>query len=591
MLPVVKRQALAAGLVVAILMAASVAARVAPPPRGQVAAKPAGAPRAVASGIITPANARADAVFARWNRRDTPGCSAAVSRHGTVVYARGFGIANLEYATPITPASIFHVASVSKQFTAMSILLLAQQGKLSLDDEVRRHIPEWVDTPARVTIRQLLTHTSGLRDVFLLTEMAAPGDRGLSTADWLVSLLARQRRLNFPPGSEFQYNNGGYLLLAEIVARVSGRPLPAFAKANIFEPLGMTETFFHDDGSVIVRNRATGYVRRQDRFRIAIGFDTLVGNAGLFTTPRDLLRWEQNFVAPRVATAALLRSMEAPTPLTGGNRSEYGFGLWIAKYRGRRTFGHGGGDPGASAYTLRFPDDSLAVAIACNFDEIDPLTPALDLADVFLGKRTTAAASAAASRPVTLSAEQLSKQEGLYRDPSTQSLLRMFMRDGTLMGSAGAGTDGGWALAAQDETRFVIPNTPITLEFQPDASGRAQTLRVVGEKPQPVTLDRLPDEFRPSRADLMAVSGRYANAELDVVYTLEVRAEELTLQIPSRKPLLMQPIFRDGFVASYLGVLAFTRNTSDAVTGFTSHTPGVREIRFERVREPADAGW
>ena len=357
----------------------------------------------LAQSVATPANARADAVFARWNGQPAPGCSAAVSRRGTVVYARGFGMANLEYAIPITPASVFHVASVSKQFTAMSILLLAQQGKLSLDDEVRRHVPEWADTQNRVTIRHLLNHTSGLRDVFLLTEMAAAGDRGMGNANWLISLLTRQRHLNFPPGSDYVYNNGGYLLLGEIVARVSGQPLPAFAKAHIFEPLGMTQTFFHDDPSIIVRNRATGYVRRQDGFAIAIGFDSLVGNGGLFTTPRDLLRWEENFVTPRVGTAELLRSMEAPAPLTGGGSSPYGFGLQIAEHRGRRTFGHGGGDPGAGAFTIRFPDDGLAVAIACNIEDVDALKMALDLADVFLGERTTtsstAASTAAASTP------------------------------------------------------------------------------------------------------------------------------------------------------------------------------------------------
>jgi CubicO group peptidase (beta-lactamase class C family) len=526
---------------------------------------------------------RADAVLARWEGRQAPGCSAAVSRHGAVIYRRGAGIANIEYDTPITPASVFHVASVSKQFTAMSVLLLAERGRLSLDDEVSRHVPGWAATPV-VTIRQLLNHTGGLRDVFLLTEMAAPGDRGLGTADWLVSLLTRQRRLNFPPGTEYQYCNAGYLLLADIVKRVSGQPLRAFAQANIFEPLGMSQTFFHDDASMIVKNRATGYVRRGDGFAIAIGFDSLVGNGGLFTTPADLLRWEDNFVTPRVGTRALVRSMETVTPLTGGGTSPYGFGLQITEHRGRRTFGHGGGDQGTSAYTLRFPDDGLAVAIACNLDEIDSLTPALDLADAFLGPRPGPSAATVAPPSVALSDDQLSKLAGLYRDPSTQFLLRFYLRDGTLMGSSGAGAEGGWAVAARSATTFFIPNTPITFEFEPDATGTGQKLRVIGEKPQPIELERLPDDLRPARADLAASAGRYASTELDVVYTITHRDDALRLEIPNRKPIALQPIARDAFVASYLGVVRFSRDPDGAVTGLTAHSPGVRALGFERVR-------
>lgn len=518
--------------------------------------------------------------MARWAGRQAPGCSAAVSRHGTVIYRRGAGLANLEYDTPIAPASVFHVASVSKQFTAMSVLLLAEQGKLSLDDDARRHVPGWSATPA-VTIRQLLNHTAGLRDVFLLTELAAPGDRGLGTADWLVSLMTRQRHLNYAPGSEYQYSNAGYLLLAHIVQRVSGQSLRDFAKAHIFDPLGMTQSFFHDDASIIVRNRATGYVRRGEGFALAIGFDSLAGNGGLFTTPSDLLRWEENFVKPRVGSPATLRAMETATPLTGGGSSAYGFGLQIADYRGRRTFGHGGGDPGTSAYTLRFPDDGLAVAVTCNLDDIDSLTPALDLADAFLGARPKAPGTPAAPQ-VAVSGDQLSKLSGLYRDPSTQFLLRFHVRDGVLRGSSGAGLDEGWAVAAKDATTFLIPGTTISLEFQTDASGRARGLRVVGEKPQPVAFERLPDDFRAAAADLAASAGRYANDELDVTYTIAPREGGLSLEIPARKPIALQPIARDAFVASYLGVVLFERDAAGAVRALTAHSPGVRGIRFER---------
>ena len=244
---------------------------------------------------------------------------------------RGYGMANLELRVPITPASVFHVASVSKQFTAMSVLLLSQRGKLLLDDEVRKHIPEWADHGNRLTIRHLLTHTGGLRDVFLLRELAPPPTGSGDMNDEIAALLARQRALNFAPGSEFQYSNSGYALLATIVKRVSGQSLRAFADANIFKPLGMTQTHVHDDPRMIVPSRASGYHRDAGGVQVAPHPDLgrLVGTTALHTTARDLLRWLDNLGDARVGDAALLAAMQTPAVLTGGDKSSYGFGLEI----------------------------------------------------------------------------------------------------------------------------------------------------------------------------------------------------------------------------------------------------------------------
>ncbi len=200
-------------------------------------------------------DSRVDRLFADWNRSDSPGCSVAVSRNGTVVFERGYGMANLELGVHITPQSVFHVASISKQFTAMSILLLAGRGRLSLDDEVRKYIPEWADRHDRLTIRHLLTHTGGLRDGFLLRELSSPRDDDSDLNEAIVRVLAKQQRLNFTPGSDFQYSNSGYTVLAAIVKRASGQPLGAFADANIFKPLGMTHTHVHDDAGMTLSGR------------------------------------------------------------------------------------------------------------------------------------------------------------------------------------------------------------------------------------------------------------------------------------------------------------------------------------------------
>jgi CubicO group peptidase (beta-lactamase class C family) len=209
--------------------------------------------------------ARVDKVFAPWNKSDSPGCSLGVSKNGVLVYERGYGMANLDYGLPITPESVFEVASISEQFTAMAILILSQRGQLSLDDDVRKYITELPDYGSRITLRHLLTNTSGLREAFRLLQLAGWRDGDVMTADDVVKILARQKALNFTSGTEYLYNNGGPTLLAIIVKRVSGQSLGAFADSNIFRPLGMMHTHFHDDRTMIVWSVSRRYSRAVSR--------------------------------------------------------------------------------------------------------------------------------------------------------------------------------------------------------------------------------------------------------------------------------------------------------------------------------------
>ena len=528
--------------------------------------------------------ARVDRLFARWETSDSPGCSVGVSRGGATVLERGYGRASLELGVPITPESVFHVASVTKPFTAMSVLLLARDGRLSLDDDVRRHLPEWAGSSG-VTIRHLLTHTGGLRDAFFLIEMAAPETRH-SMHDQLVGLLARQRGLSEEPGRRYAYNNGGYLLLAEIVTRVSGQSLRAFADARIFRPLGMRQSHLHDDVAEVVPKLATGYTRGGDgTLRVARQPGGVVGNAGLFTTVGDLLRWQRNFTAPRIGDAALLASMEIPPALPGGETTVYGLGLQIERVGERRTVGHGGWDPGASAYVVRYPEHDLAVAVTCNLDEIDSIALARGVADIYLGE-ATGAALPGEPKAVPTPAADLAANEGLYRDPSDETLLRIFLRDGTLRGSPGAGADGGWPIVPLGANRFAIPGTSITLEFAA-AAGGARTLRIVGERPTPAVLERVPSHM-PSAADLAGLAGDYRSEELSTTYALRVRQGTLVADVPGRASIALQPIRADTFAGSLVGAITFARDRDGHVTGFTVHAYGARGVRFERVRQGQD---
>jgi CubicO group peptidase (beta-lactamase class C family) len=497
-------------------------------------------------------------------------------------------MANLELAIPITPASVFHVASISKQFTAMSILLLVERGKLSIDDEARKYITELPDYGTPLTIRHLLTHTSGLRDAFLLQGLAAPREGDADATEALMKILARQRSLNFKPGAEFQYNNGGYAMLAAIVKRVTGQSLREFAESNIFKPLGMTNTHFHDDPTLLVRNRASGYHRDTNGWHVATHpyLNRIVGNTGLFTTARDLMLWEKNFSDVQVGTPELVAKMQTPVIPTGWpDGSSYGFGLEIGDYRGLRMIGHGGGDPGYGAYVAHFPDQQFAVAVLGNFDDFDPAILIQRVADIYLADTfRTLSTNAATSTPaiVSLSAEQLASKAGLYRDPSSEIVGRFFVRKGKLVASQDDTEGEGLELAPLDTNHFVIPGTKVEIEFVPAANGRPQQTRVTGAGPKPIVSEKLAP-FVPSHSELREFEGRYTSPELDTTYTLSVHDSGLVVQMSGRPDALLRPLFPDAFAG--VTIMNFTRDARRAITGFTLRSSGVRALHFDRLNQ------
>jgi CubicO group peptidase (beta-lactamase class C family) len=338
-----------------------------------------------------PPDPRVDAIFAEWDRPGSPGCALGVVRDGDLVYARGYGYANLDYDLPITPDMVFYVGSVSKQFTAAAIALLAQEGRISLDDDVRRWVPELPVYERPITIRHLVHHTSGLRDIYGLMSLAGRRLEDVFPDDEALRLIVAQRALNFPPGDDYLYSNSGYFLLAEIVERVTGRSFRDFTDAAIFRPLGMTDTHFHDAPAEIVKKRVVSYAPDgAGGFRISYlaNFDK-VGAGGLYTTVSDLMKWDANFYDPRVGGAALLDRIHTRGVLAGGDTLSYAFGLTIGSHRGLRTVRHSGSMMGFKADLARFPDARFTVITLCNLGTIDPATLANRVAEVYLRDRMT----------------------------------------------------------------------------------------------------------------------------------------------------------------------------------------------------------
>ena len=329
------------------------------------------------------ATVRIDRMF--WDMRDGPGCVVAAMRDGEMLYTQAYGHADLDQGTELTVDSVFHVASLSKQFTAFSIVLLERRGKLSLDDDVRKWIPELPDFGRRITLRHLLWHTSGLRDQWDLLSMAGwRQEEDIVTTGDILDLLAHQKDLNFDPGAEFYYSNTNYTLLGVIVERASGKSLRQFTNDEIFRPLGMTHTFFHDDHSEVVPGRAVAYEKRGDAWhRFVPGYDT-VGATSLFTTASDLGRWADNFDHPIVGDAAMVAEMVEPGKLNDGTVLHYAKGLGVGEHRGVRMIEHGGNDAGYYASFLHFPDQHLTVSCLCGTGQNIAVDRAYRVADLYL---------------------------------------------------------------------------------------------------------------------------------------------------------------------------------------------------------------
>src|SRR5215469_12544227 len=357
---------------------------------------------AVSAFATDAATQKVDELFAQYDRPRSPGCSVGI---GKFAYRRSFGEASLELSVPLTSQSVFYMASVSKQFTAASIVLAAEQGFLSLDDDVRKYIPELPDYKMRITLRQMLHQTSGFRDFLDLTDLAGRDISALSFPDEVLTLIARQKGLNNVPGEEFVYSNSNYFLLGLVVKRATGKSLAEFAAANIFQPLGMRHTFFYDDHTVVVPNRVAAYDAGKDG-KFLVDWSTLfdiVGSGGLMSNVDDLLQWDRNFYSNEVGGGTLAKALETFGLLNNGHQINYGLGLWIGEYRGLRTVEHSGSTFGYRTELLRFPEQRFSVIALCNIANADVEGLARKISDLYLEKQLKydATASGALPNPVT----------------------------------------------------------------------------------------------------------------------------------------------------------------------------------------------
>ncbi len=508
--------------------------------------------------------AKIDAAFSTFSAA-TPGCAVGVSEGADVVVERAYGLADLEQAAPSRPDTIFEAGSIAKQVTSAAILLLARDGKLSLDDPLARYVPELPAYDAQPTIRHALTHTSGLRD---WGEIAAIGGwpRGTRahTQVHVLEIAARQRSLNFTPGTNWSYSNTGYNLAAMIVSRVSGMSFAEFCRKRLFEPLGMSRTSWRDDYGRVVKGRATAYAPEAGSFRTRMPFEDAHGNGGLLTTVGDLLRWNRRFDASG-PDGALARTQQEPATLVTGEVLDYGLGLYITRYDGVLEIAHGGATAGYEAYLARYPERRLSVAVLCNVAGAGAEARARAVADAFLGTRP----ARVVPRPGP--AAFLDAWAGLYRGVATGRAFRVLRRED------GLEVEGGPKLVAIGQGRFAVADGPREVEF---ADGTAMVLR----HPNGLTerYERV-DSARPSADALREFEGIYVSEEAEVAYGAVLQKGELKLWRRPNVLIPLKPTYADAFDAPGLGAIRFRREAGRVVE-LIIVGERVWDLQFKRIQ-------
>ncbi|GAA0878702.1 hypothetical protein GCM10009119_16700 [Algoriphagus jejuensis] len=528
----------------------------------------------------------ADRIFEKWNHSDTPGVAVAVVKDGKILFKKGYGSANLEYGIPVTTSTIFHIASVSKQFTAFAALMLEKEGKLSMDDDIRKYIPEVPDFGKTITLRHLATHTSGLRDQWNLLAIAGWRLDDVITKEQVLKLISKQQELNFDPGEEFLYCNTGFTLLAEVVARVSGQTFAEFCSEKIFQPLQMNHTLFYDDHEKIVPNRAYSYYPDSSGYKKSVLSYANVGATSLFTTVEDLSKWAENFSNPQVGDQSIIDKLNTLAHLNNGETFGGAMGQFIGEYKGVSEISHGGADAGYRTYFARYPDQNLAVSVFSNDASFESGKFAHQVADLFLENLTEKEEKTAEEKPdstavKTLSPEVRTKHLGDY-EMKNGDILSVSEKDDQLHIQATG--EEIYPLVPISDTQFKLEELEITLEFLEETNALSQTLKVSYSENDSDEGKRI-EAFDPGSVDLSEFVGTYYSDELSTAYQFVIIDSNLVATHSRHHEIYFTPIKKNVFSGDtwFFGRAEFTRNSAGEVEGLKASAGRTRNMTFRKT--------
>jgi CubicO group peptidase (beta-lactamase class C family) len=545
-------------------------------------------PEASTLGPLEDAKSRAvDSLFEDLNHSGSPGLAVGVYQGSGALLLRAYGEADLEHSVLNTPQTVFHVASVSKQFAAFTVALLAREGQVDLDADIRRYLSFVPDFGLLITVRHLLYHTSGLRDQWVLFGLGGQELDNRLRQQQIVNMVGRQRGLNFEPGSEYLYCNTGYTLLAEIVRAVSGKSLREYTTERLFRPLGMTHTFFYDDVTEVVPGRAHSYRKGDDDrwHRALLNYDT-VGATSLVTTAEDMVKWVGNFFRPIVGDAALIEQVSTPGALRDRTRINYGFGLKRGSYAGHEAVLHMGADAGFRAVMAYFPGADFGLAMLANYpvEDWDKFIHALT--DIHLNGHLGAVKS---HRPAEVAGDEqlLRHLPGYYIaefDP-----LAILERQGNQIMWKSPGGDAAPVVFRADGTldRGNVFRSSSYFRPQKDAAGRITALEDLAARANGAMkhYQRI-EPVQPTLAELRELTGDYRCPELDITYTFFVEGGHLTARsIWSPQVITFTPSIRDRFDAEpyWMSIIQVIRDHRGRATGLRLHGDRIRNVILERV--------
>lgn len=521
---------------------------------------------------------RVDSIFTPWNRIDSPGCALGVDRGGAPLLRRAYGMMNLETATPWTVGTISESGSTAKQFTAAALVLLARDGKLSLDDDIAQWLPETRGFGRRITIRQLLTHTSGIPDRYLLHDlMGRPAEIVDHPNAEVLDVVAHLRDLNFDPGEDYLYSNTGFILAATIVERAAGKSLQAFTDERIFKPLGMTSTRWREDHRTVVPGRASAYDGTLLRGVVnEHPFTRVIGSGGLLITVDDYLRWAGALQRGEGPWGAVRDSLERPGRLNDGTELTYGLGQGVGTTRGVPLISHTGATGGYRAALYRMPVQNVAIALLCNLGTIDPGIVATRVMEAVAGEAL--AARPAEPEGIAVDGAALAARAGAYHAARTEELLVLSVREGRLVDS----TAGNAALIPLSADRFKYRGRDRYLSFPTPAAGAPALARVEAPNTRAVEYMAV---ARPGldAGSLAAYAGHYRSPELGAQVELLMQGDTLKARQGWEPAQRLRPLFKDGFTMGNAGIVRFTRDMRGRLTGFVIWAGRVRHLRFDRL--------
>ncbi|MGO8930084.1 MAG: serine hydrolase domain-containing protein [Limisphaerales bacterium] len=536
---------------------------------------------AVAGNLRAGNAAKIDQFFAQWDRADSPGAAVVVVKDEAVVHQHGYGCADLEHRIPITPQTLFDVASVAKQFTGLSVAMLVQQGKFSLDDDIHKHLPAVPDFGKPITINHLLHHTSGLRD---WPETLALSDVDMEapiTLDMILEMVRRQRELDFAPGEEEQYSNTGYNLLAATVAKVTGQSFRTWTHRNLFQPLGMKHTLVCDDPAEVIVNRANSYAPDgKNGFHRVVSQLAAQGSSSLFISAEDMGKWLLNFDTARVGGRAAIELMQQPGRLNSGKKVDYAFGVALERHQGMATVSHSGSWAGYRSYTIWLPEKRFAAAILANTSNMDTRGIALKITDLYLGIPAAPSTPASSRPPVAVKADPAAWGPFLGTYRLGPGWLLTITREGDQLMTQATHEDK-FRMTPVSDTNFFVEAYGAPVAFVRESSGAVTNLLYRGIKAPKLTVP----QSTPAR--LAAYVGDYWSEELRFVTRLEIHDGSLAVCLRSGRWIHLLPTGADSFDAEYGGIaLQFRRDAGGEVKEVKLSGSRVRNLRHTRVALP-----